>query len=175
MNILNLLALVGLGLLCANCATVTRGTTNQMQIQSEPTGADVATSLGHRCTTPCTLTIDRKSEFTVGVSKPGYRLVETPVRVQIAGAGAAGFAGNIIVGGVVGMVADAATGATLEHTPNPLTVTLTKIAPATDRPRGRSPGRGTRQQPLASPAQDYELPPIPAAPKPLEPGPTPTS
>ena len=42
-------------------------------------------------------------------------------------AGAAGFAGNIILGGVVGMAADAATGATLEHFPNPVTVTLTPL------------------------------------------------
>jgi len=37
---------------------------------------------------------------------------------------AAGFAGNIVLGGAVGMVVDASTGATLEHVPNPVTATL---------------------------------------------------
>jgi hypothetical protein len=71
------------------------------------------------------LQVNRKDEFTVIFTKPGYHTVEIPVKTQVAGAGAAGFAGNIILGGVVGMAADAATGATLEHFPNPVSVTLT--------------------------------------------------
>lgn len=118
----------------AGCATVTRGTTDQMQIQSEPSGAYVRTSLNQSCTTPCTLQVGRKDEFSVVISKPGYATQEVQVRTQIAGSGAAGFAGNIIAGGVVGMGVDAATGATLEHVPNPVRVTL--------RPAGRGAGRG---------------------------------
>jgi hypothetical protein len=83
--------------------------------------------MGFTCITPCTLQASRKDEFSVIITKPGYRTVEVPVRTQVAGAGAAGFAGNIILGGVVGMAADAATGATLEHFPNPVTVTLTRL------------------------------------------------
>jgi len=83
--------------------------------------------MGFSCVTPCTLQTSRKDEFSVLISKPGYHTVEVPVRTQVAGAGAAGFAGNIILGGVVGMAADAATGATLEHFPNPVTVTLTPL------------------------------------------------
>ena len=157
---LKIIVLAAVALLTANCATVTRGTTSQIQVQSEPTGADVATSFGHRCVTPCTLTVDRKAEFTVSVAKPGYRQVDTPVRMRLAGAGAAGFAGNILLGGVVGMVADAATGATLEHDPNPVSVTLSPIAPP---PRQRQRGRA----PVAAPPPSGELPPIPAAPEPL--------
>lgn len=78
------------------------------------------------CVKPCTLQASRKDEFSL-ISKPGYHTGEIPVRTQVAGAGAAGFAGNIILGGVVGMAADAATGATLEHFPNPVTVTLTPL------------------------------------------------
>jgi hypothetical protein len=81
--------------------------------------------MGFTCVTPCTLQVSRKDEFTVIITKPNYHTVEVPVRTQVAGAGAAGFAGNIILGGVVGMAADAATGATLEHFPNPVSVMLT--------------------------------------------------
>ncbi len=50
-----------------------------------------------------------------------------PVRTRIATAGAAGFAGNVLVGGVVGMAVDAATGATLEHYPNPVVLKLVPL------------------------------------------------
>jgi hypothetical protein len=106
------------------CATVTRGTTDQIQILSEPTAATARTSLGYSCLTPCTVPANRKDEFTVTVSKAGHHSAEVFVRTQIAGSGAAGFAGNVILGGVVGMGVDAATGATLEHFPNPVVATL---------------------------------------------------
>ncbi len=169
-NMIKIFAAMALAMLCANCATVTRGTTSQVQIYSDPPGADVATSLGHRCTTPCTLTIDRKSEFTVSMSKAGFKPVQIPVRAQVAGAGAAGFAGNIILGGVVGMVADAATGATLEHVPNPVSSTLEAIMPAT-----RGNRRGKPPEPRAVTKPQSELPPIPEAPEPLVPAAQPVS
>lgn len=117
------------GILLANCATVTRGTVNQIQIVSEPSGAEARTSIGHACTTPCTLTVDRTSEFTVTYSQDGYREQSVPVATRLAGAGAAGLVGNILIGGVVGVVADAATGATLEHYPNPVSATLEPLGP----------------------------------------------
>ena len=123
------------------CATVTRGTTNKVQIVSEPNGASARTSFGHQCTTPCTLSVSRKDEFSVVVSAPGYEEQRVDVKTQLAGTGAAGFAGNIVAGGVVGMVVDASTGATLEHSPNPVSVTLRPLAPA---PTVRVPARRTR-------------------------------
>jgi hypothetical protein len=113
-----------LGLTAVGCASVTRGTTDQLQILSSPQGAQAHTSMGYVCVTPCTLQANRKDEFTVTFSKPGFHSAVVAVKSQVGGAGAAGFAGNILIGGVVGMVADAATGATLEHVPNPVSVTL---------------------------------------------------
>jgi hypothetical protein len=46
------------------------------------------------------------------------------VQTRVASTGAAGFAGNILLGGVIGMAADASTGAALEHVPNPVTTAL---------------------------------------------------
>lgn len=123
----------------AGCATVTRGTSNQVQIVSEPSGAQARTSLGHACTTPCTLTIGRKDEFSVVYAMPGYEEARVDVKTNIAGAGAAGFAGNIIAGGVIGMGVDAATGSTLEHTPNPVFATLRPTAPVAAPPRAPRP------------------------------------
>ena len=124
-----LLVCVAAGLAVSGCATVTRGTTDQVQITSEPSGADVRTSMGPTCVTPCTLQVSRKDEFTVTVSKAGFVEENVPVKTQIAGSGAAGFAGNVLLGGLIGMGADAYTGATLEHVPNPVSVTLRPLPP----------------------------------------------
>ena len=74
------------------------------------------------------------------------RIIEehVPVKTQVAGSGVAGFAGNVLIGGVIGMGADAYTGATLEHVPNPVFVTLRPVPPpplATTRaaPKPRKP------------------------------------
>jgi hypothetical protein len=116
--------LVALAFLAGSCASVTRGTTTQVQINSNPPEATARTSMGHTCITPCTLQFGRKDEFSVIFTKQGYHSVEIPVRTQLAGSGAAGFAGNVLLGGVVGMVVDASTGATLEHFPNPVSANL---------------------------------------------------
>lgn len=106
------------------CATITRGTTQAWTVDTVPSGADVRLSNGHECTTPCTLKLKRKQGFDVTISKDGYREVTTQVVSQIAGAGAAGLAGNVVVGGLIGIGVDAATGAAKELKPNPLEVTL---------------------------------------------------
>jgi hypothetical protein len=67
-----------------------------------------------------------------------------PVGTRIAAGGAAGFAGNVLVGGVVGMAVDASTGATLEHYPNPVMLTLVPLR------RGETP-RVIQQQPPVPP------------------------
>jgi hypothetical protein len=135
----------------AGCATVTRGTTNQMQIVSEPTGVTARTSLGHQCTTPCTLQVNRKDEFSVVFTHPGYEEQTVRVITQLAGAGAAGFAGNVVLGGVVGMGVDAATGSTLEHVPNPVSVVMKPVAKPAPAPRTRAPAPRSAPRPAPTP------------------------
>ena len=142
------------GLALAGCATVTRGTTNQMQMVSEPTGVTARTSLGHQCTTPCTLQVSRKDEFAVTFTMPGYEEQTVPVKTQLAGAGAAGFAGNLLVGGVVGMGVDAVTGSTLEHVPNPVSVVMTPVA----KPAAARTKRPVRSTPSPRPAPPMAAP-----------------
>jgi hypothetical protein len=121
------MAVLALAAMCGGCASVTRGTTEQVQILSEPPGAEAHTSMGHVCTTPCTLQFNRKDEFIVTASQRGFHTAEMPVVTRVAGGGAAGFAGNILVGGVIGMAVDAASGATLEHYPNPVMLNLVPL------------------------------------------------
>ena len=112
------------------CASITRGTTEQITVTTEPPGAAVRTSMAHACpASPCTFQVGRKDEFVVTASKPGYRDASMPVKTKVAGNGAAGFAGNVLVGGVIGMGVDASTGAALDHYPNPVVLTLEPIVP----------------------------------------------
>lgn len=120
---------LALAVLCGGCASITRGTTDQLNINSEPMGADVRTSMGATCITPCTLTVGRKDEFTVTVSAPGYRPESVVVGTKVAGTGAVGMAGNVVFGGIIGMGVDAYNGAELDHFPNPVDVTLRPLAP----------------------------------------------
>lgn len=122
---------------------MTRGTQNQVHFTSEPPGAEVRTSMGHQCLTPCTLQFHRKDEFVASFSKPGYQPTAIMVTTRTAGEGVAGFAGNVIIGGVGGMVVDAASGATLEHCPNPVSVTLRPLG------RGQSAAALAGAPPLA--------------------------
>ncbi|HEY0354104.1 MAG TPA: translation initiation factor 2 [Enterovirga sp.] len=122
------------------CASVTRGTTENMTFISEPSGATVTTSVGYTCpATPCTTEIKRSAEFDAIFSKPGYREQIVPVRTKLSGSGTAGFAGNVLLGGVVGMAVDAGTGAAMDHVPNPVMATLVPDAlPSTQRARAKA-------------------------------------
>jgi hypothetical protein len=133
---------------CLGCASVTRGTTENISIASTPSGAtadisglDVPTA----CVTPCVVQAKRNADITVSISKEGYQPQVIPLTKEIPGAGAAGFAGNILAGGLVGMGVDAATGAALDHKPNPVIVTLQPSRPISPpraaKPRARPPAR----------------------------------
>lgn len=115
------LGLSGLGA----CATITRGTTQEVVVESTPPGAAVRTTTGFTCeATPCTFKMPRKEGFDVTISKDGYKPATVTVESKVAGGGAAGFAGNVIAGGVIGMGVDATSGAMKDLVPNPVAVTL---------------------------------------------------
>lgn len=132
----------------AGCATVTRGTTEQVTFTSEPSGATMRTSTGLHCSaTPCTFDISRKSEFVATFNMDGYEEQQINVVTQLAGNGAAGFAGNVLIGGVVGMGTDAVTGATQDHKPNPVHAVMVPVKKA-DRPTS-APKRHKKASPPA--------------------------
>jgi len=119
------LTLVGVALALPACATITRGSSQEFTVESTPPGARVSTSNGFQCdATPCTFRMPRKDAFRATVSMDGYATQTHDIRSSISGGGAAGLAGNVVFGGIVGGVVDASSGALNDLTPNPLTVTL---------------------------------------------------
>ena len=99
----------------------------------------MTTTKGYACpATPCSLDVERSDELDVTFLKPGYRPAMVPVRTKVAGAGAAGMAGNLLAGGLIGVGVDAYTGAAMVHTPNPVSATLVPDAlPSAERVRRR--------------------------------------
>lgn len=121
-----LVLVTGLG----GCATFMRGMEDEVAVMSDPPGAAVETTLGIGCAaTPCSLHVARDAVFSVTVSKPGYASETVAVTTRVSSAGAAAATENLTTGGL-GLVVDAATGATLEHVPNPVRVTLAATGPA---------------------------------------------
>ena len=146
------------------CATITRGQHTAWEVNTNPPGAKVRTSNGYFCdSTPCSLTMPRKSEFTATITKPGYHTLEVRVTTKVSGGGGAGMAGNILFGGIIGAGVDVTTGAMLDLTPNPLNVSLEKEEAAP-----MVAVQATTAAPATAPAAEAPAPaakPEPAAPK----------
>jgi hypothetical protein len=146
MRILGIMALCALA---GGCASVTRGTTENLSIASTPSGAEAIISGLENpttCLTPCSVVVKRNADISVTVQKPGFEPQTIPLTREIQGTGAAGFAGNVLAGGVVGMGVDAVTGAARDHKPNPVIVTLQPNGPSA---RSAPPPRGPRRPPAA--------------------------
>jgi hypothetical protein len=126
------------------CATVTRGTHTKYAIASTPSGAAVKTSTGFSCaTTPCSLKLPRKEGFDATVSLAGYKSQTVHVKSEVRGGGAAGFAGNVVAGGLIGMAIDGSDGSMNDLVPASLNVSLVADeapAPAADGAPALSPG-----------------------------------
>jgi hypothetical protein len=143
------------------CASVTRGTKQTFYIMSEPSGGAVTTSSGQNCVTPCKLKLSRKTEFTADIALAGYKPGSVHVESKVGAGGIGGTAGNILLGGIIGIAVDGASGAMQDLTPNPLKWAMaaegssdeTKVVPAA-RPKAtprRAPTRtGTRTRKQAA-------------------------
>ena len=107
------------------CATVTRGSSTNFDVQTTPSGASVRTTNGYSCpATPCSLKMPRKSQFVATVSKPGYKTVEAMIGNRVSTGGGTAAAGNLLLGGIIGGGVDAASGAALDLRPDPLVLVL---------------------------------------------------
>ena len=129
----NLVLLLLLTLLGSGCATITRGTTDTLVVESDPAGADVRLSNGITGKTPTSFKLSRKESLTVDIRKDGYEPLSVRVTPQISGGGAAGMAGNVLVGGLVGVVVDPLSGAMNDLRPNPIQVRLVPLGAQTPK------------------------------------------
>jgi hypothetical protein len=95
------------------CATMIRGTEQEVAINTNPVGANVQFSNGQSCTSPCSITSKRNQTLLVTVSRKSCQTQTATLMPALAGAG-------VIFGGLI----DYGTGAVYDLQPNPLTLTL---------------------------------------------------
>ncbi len=114
-----LTALLSVLLLAGGCATMIRGTSENLMITSEPDGAQVKLSDGRACKTPCQMECKRNQTIILKFTKDGYQAESLTVCPTLAGAG-------VILGGVI----DYGTGAVYSLQPNPAHVILNPIPAA---------------------------------------------
>ncbi len=63
-----LLVAIGLG----GCATLEHGTLDDVSVVTDPPGAEVVSSSGTTCLSPCQVSGPRQDSFAITVSKPGF-------------------------------------------------------------------------------------------------------
>jgi hypothetical protein len=135
-------------LLACGCATVTRGFNEVLEVQTTPVGAEVVVyryskkahaeinqtgevspknvrdRWSESAVSPAAFKLFRNNSYLIVAKAPGYRTAVVAVFKKPSGGGALGVAGNVIVGGLVGITVDAISGGANELKPNPVIMTL---------------------------------------------------
>jgi len=116
------LTLVSFAFTVVGCCTIVSGRNQQLPVISTPSGAKVIVN-GVQQQSPCTLVLDRKQPlYQVRVEKEGYEPVEITLRKGVNG----WIWGNILFGGIIGLIIDVCTGSVNKFTPTELEVNLAK-------------------------------------------------
>jgi hypothetical protein len=97
----------------SGCATIFIGSSQQLKIESIPSGALVALSNGLDCQTPCNIKVKRDKALSLDFTYQGYE----PVRVQVIPVPSEA---GLAYGGLL----DFGTGASYALSPNPVIVSL---------------------------------------------------
>jgi len=102
------------------CASVTTGRYQRVPIDSNPQEANVTISSGFRGVTPCSFELQRNMNHVITIAKKGYRTAQVNLQKTVCGS----TAGNIILGGFIGLGIDAMTGAMFKIIPENVYVDL---------------------------------------------------
>jgi hypothetical protein len=111
-------AVAGTAIVLSGCASIISGRTATVTIDSYPSHADVVIHDKHgkeviATHTPARVELRRKDKFiwpakyTATITKPGYKTARVPINQTLN----PWIAGNVVVGGVIGLAVDNATGA----------------------------------------------------------------
>lgn len=111
----------------SGCATITRGTTQEIAVDSTPQGARVETTGGATYTTPAAIKLQRNISHNLLFEKAGYEPAKAVVTPSVSGGGAAGMAGNLLFGGIIGGAIDAGSGAMYDLSPTRVHVVMKEI------------------------------------------------
>ena len=113
------LSLIG-ALALAGCATLDRGTLDEVAVVTDPPGATVDSSTGVLCTSPCRVSGPRRDSFVLTISKPGFATQQV---TSDAKPDAAAIAPTVSTD-VLGRVVDVQDGSYVSHVPKAVVVKL---------------------------------------------------
>jgi hypothetical protein len=118
---LTLLGVLG-GTLSGGCATVATGGggSQKVKVTSDPPGATVLVDGKPFGVTPAAVPLNRKTDHQIEVSAPGYETAQVTVQPHVN----PWLLGNIIFGGIPGLLVDVVTDSTHSLTPGDLKVQL---------------------------------------------------
>jgi len=104
-----------------SCASIINGTKQNIRINSDPTGAQVSIN-GIKYTTPAVVKLKRGSNHSLTFTKEGYK----PVTMKIDKEFNSWVLGNLIFGGIIGIIVDFADGAAYKLSPKQVNAKLNK-------------------------------------------------
>jgi hypothetical protein len=136
MNYNKLILLLILGafvFIVSGCASIFNGNASMLNIMTNPDNATVTikgSQSGEKIIqhTPCSITLNKNSDYTVAITYAGYQSENIIITRGING----WFWGNLFLGGVVGMVIDYSTNNMWYHTPSNINIDLTKLSSLPD-------------------------------------------
>lgn len=118
---INVVVLLLLGaVLLSSCATIVSGSEQRVRINSNPSSALILIDEIEVGKTPFEIKLERKREHHVMIKLDGYKLYETRFTKKFN----AWYLGNILFGGIIGLVIDPITGAIYNLSPKTLQANL---------------------------------------------------
>lgn len=112
-------------LLISGCATLFKGTKEEVAFHSEPQGADVYVNGVMMGSTPLTLKLESKKTYAIEFKKEGYPTSTHQITNHVG----AGWIVLDILGGLLPIIVDAATGAWYKLDQNNVNTVLRKQQP----------------------------------------------
>ncbi len=146
MKLQSIAALAALGVALSGCASIVEGTTQMVQVTTPPVDGAACTLTSsegvYTVTTPGSVKVHKtKNDMKVLCKKDGYQDGMTVVVSHFNGA----TAGNLLLGGAIGMAVDAGTGANYNF-PDAVSVPMAPLAApaAATAPAATAPADGAK-------------------------------
>lgn len=109
-------------LLTSSCATIVSGSKQNVKFASNPSSAKIFIDEVEVGKTPFEIKLARKSEHQVLIKLEGYQTYQTTLTKKFNG----WFVGNILIGGLIGLIIDPITGAMYNLSPGEINAEMAK-------------------------------------------------
>lgn len=127
-SILKKLSIGGLILAVAGCATIFKGSSAEVRVNSTPNDARIVINNNEKGTTPSTLSLERDKDHDITFKKEGYEDITLEIEKDFDAATT--IVGNIFSWGILGIAVDFGTGAAYSLKPADLKANMEELEQA---------------------------------------------